>query len=98
MRNESQEINMKPGIDEVTAWLEQVKDPEIPVLSLVDATARGGHPSAVRRGSEPRLSRTSLIIGRGVVHPAGQLVRPAYRVGPTLAAQLPDRVSEVGVA
>jgi ring-1,2-phenylacetyl-CoA epoxidase subunit PaaD len=27
---------MKPSLDEVYAWLEEVKDPEIPVLSLVD--------------------------------------------------------------
>ncbi len=27
---------MKPTVDEVYAWLEEVKDPEIPVLSLVD--------------------------------------------------------------
>ena len=27
---------MTPGVDEVYQWLEEVKDPEIPVLSLVD--------------------------------------------------------------
>jgi len=27
---------MNPGVNEIYAWLEEVKDPEIPVLSLVD--------------------------------------------------------------
>ncbi len=27
---------MKPSVEDVYAWLEEVKDPEIPVLSLVD--------------------------------------------------------------
>lgn len=27
---------MNPGVDEIYQWLEEVKDPEIPVLSLVD--------------------------------------------------------------
>lgn len=27
---------MHPGVDEIYQWLEEVKDPEIPVLSLVD--------------------------------------------------------------
>lgn len=27
---------MKPGVEEIFSWLDEVKDPEIPVLSLVD--------------------------------------------------------------
>ena len=31
-----QDTRLQPSIEEVTVWLEQVKDPEIPVLSLLD--------------------------------------------------------------
>ena len=51
---------MKPSVEQVYAWLEEVKDPEIPVLSLVDL---GVITEVVIDGEKITVEMTPTFVG-----------------------------------